>query len=38
VHLACAIAGGATAFVTNDQRIASRPNLEVIGLETLATG
>jgi predicted nucleic acid-binding protein len=35
VHLASARAAGATAFVTNDRRIRSRPNLEVLYLDDL---
>jgi predicted nucleic acid-binding protein len=35
VHLAAARAGGATAFVTNDRRIKSRPGLEVVYLDDL---
>lgn len=35
VHLATARAAGATAFVTNDRRIRSRPGLEVIYLSDL---
>jgi predicted nucleic acid-binding protein len=35
VHLASARAGGATAFVTNDRRIRSRPGLEVVYLDDL---
>jgi predicted nucleic acid-binding protein len=38
VHLACASAAGATAFVTNDRRIRSRPGIEVVPLEELAGG
>lgn len=36
VHLACALASGATAFITNDHRIRSRPTLEVVYLDALA--
>jgi predicted nucleic acid-binding protein len=36
VHLACASAAGATAFVTNDQRLRDRPSLEVVLLDELA--
>lgn len=35
IHLACAIHVGATAFVTNDRRIRSIPNLDVIYLDDL---
>ena len=35
VHLACARAAGATAFVTNDRRITALPNLEVVYLDDL---
>jgi len=35
VHLACARAAGATAFLTNDRRIRSRPTLEVVYLDDL---
>ena len=35
LHLACARAAGATAFVTNDRRLPSRPGLEVIQLSEL---
>lgn len=35
MHLASAIAAGATAFVTNDRAIRSRPNLEVVYLDDL---
>lgn len=36
VHLASARAAGATAFVTNDRRIRTRPGLDVIYLNDLA--
>lgn len=36
VHLACARAAGATAFITNDRRIRSRRGLEVVQLEVLS--
>ena len=32
LHLACARAAGATAFITNDRRLQSRPGLDVIQL------
>lgn len=35
MHVACARAAGATAFVTNDRKIASRPGLEVLYLDDL---
>ena len=35
IHLASARAGGATAFVTNDRRLRSAPNLEVVYLDDL---
>lgn len=35
LHLASARAAGATAFVTNDRRIRSRPGLEVIYLDDI---
>jgi predicted nucleic acid-binding protein len=35
IHVASARAAGATAFVTNDRRIRSRPNLEVVYLDDL---
>jgi predicted nucleic acid-binding protein len=35
VHLACARAAGATAFLTNDRRIRSRRGLEVVYLDDL---
>ena len=35
MHLASARAAGATAFLTNDRRIHSRPNLEVVYLDDL---
>jgi predicted nucleic acid-binding protein len=35
VHLASARAAGATAFVTNDRRIRSRPGLEVVYLDEI---
>ena len=35
LHLACARAAGATAFVTNDPRIPSRPGLDVVLLSEL---
>jgi predicted nucleic acid-binding protein len=35
VHIACATAAGATAFLTNDRRIKSRLNLEVVYLDDL---
>ena len=35
MHVACARAAGATVFVTNDRRIASRPGLEVVYLDDL---
>jgi len=35
IHLACARAAGATAFLTNDRRIRSRPTLEVVYLDDL---
>ena len=35
IHLACARAGGATAFLTNDRRIRSRRGLEVVYLDDL---
>jgi predicted nucleic acid-binding protein len=35
MHVACARAAGATAFVTNDRRIASRPGLDVVFLDDL---
>ncbi len=35
VHLATALAAGATAFVTNDRRLRSIPNLDVIYLDDL---
>jgi predicted nucleic acid-binding protein len=36
VHVASAQATGATAFITNDRRIKSRPNLDVFYLDDLA--
>ena len=36
VHLATARSAGATAFVTNDRRLRSIPNLEVVYLDDLA--
>jgi predicted nucleic acid-binding protein len=38
MHLASARAAGATAFVTNDRRIRSRPGLEVVYLDDLEVG
>lgn len=38
MHLASARAAGATAFVTNDRRIGSRPGLEVVYLDDLEVG
>jgi predicted nucleic acid-binding protein len=35
VHLACARAAGATAFVTNDRRIRGSRKLEVVYLDEL---
>lgn len=35
VHLATARAAGATAFVTNDRRIRSRPGVDVLYLDDL---
>jgi len=35
IHVASAKAAGATAFVTNDRRIRSRPGLEVIYLDDI---
>lgn len=35
IHLACARAGGATAFVTNDRRIKASPQLQVLYLDEL---
>jgi predicted nucleic acid-binding protein len=35
IHVACALAGGATAFVTNDRRIRPIPRLEIIYLDDL---
>jgi predicted nucleic acid-binding protein len=35
IHLACARSAGATAFLTNDRRIHSRPGLEVVYLDDL---
>lgn len=35
LHLACATAAGATAFVTNDRRLRSPSRLEVVRLEDL---
>ena len=35
MNIACARAAGATVFVTNDRRIASRPGLEVLYLDDL---
>ena len=35
IHLACAASSGATAFVTNDRRIRSTPQLEVVYLSQL---
>lgn len=37
IHLATARAAGATAFVTNDRRISSRPGVEVVYLDELGT-
>jgi predicted nucleic acid-binding protein len=34
-HIACARAAGATAFVTNDRRIAPGPGLEIVPLDDL---
>lgn len=36
IHVAGARAAGATAFITNDRRIKSRPNLDVFYLDDLA--
>jgi predicted nucleic acid-binding protein len=36
IHVAAAQATGATAFITNDRRIKSRPNLDVFYLDDLA--
>jgi predicted nucleic acid-binding protein len=36
VHLACARLAGATAYITNDRRIRSRPGLTVVYLDDLA--
>ena len=38
LHLAGARAAGATAFVTNDRRLQSRPGLEVVLLSELGSG
>lgn len=38
IHVATARAAGATAFVTNDRRIKSRPGLEVLYLDDLEVG
>lgn len=38
VHLACARAAGATAFVTNDRRIPAVAQLEIVSLADLAPG
>ena len=35
LHLACARAAGATAFITNDRRLQSRPGLDVIQLSDI---
>jgi predicted nucleic acid-binding protein len=35
IHLATARSAGATAFVTNDRRIRSRPDLEIVYLDEL---
>lgn len=35
IHLACALRAGATAFITSDRRLRSRPGLEVIQLAQL---
>ena len=35
MHVACARAAGATAFVTNDRKISSRPGLDVLYLDDL---
>lgn len=38
IHVASARTAGATAFITNDRRIVSRPNLEVVYLDDLVPG
>ena len=38
MHVACARSSGATAFVTNDRGIASRPGLDVLYLDDLVAG
>ena len=37
-HLACARAGGATAFVTNDRGIAAQPGIDIVRFDDLTVG